>query len=80
MMKQIIKDGQQVCIDQCSMFKQQDKSIVLDITDDMYRGTLDSEIIDHFICMLCYGIVFKPLKCTKCESLVCNRCVNQTKL
>ena len=30
---------------------------VLDITDDMYVGMLPEDIIDNFVCMLCYGIV-----------------------
>ena len=47
----------------------------IDITDDMYTGSLHPEIIQDFICMLCYGIVFKPLKCNKCETMYCSKCV-----
>ena len=30
--------------------------------------------------MLCYGVVFNPIKCIKCETLVCRNCVNEKKL
>ena len=53
---------------------------LLDLTDDMYQGSLNSEIVDKFVCMICYGMVMKPLKCTKCENIVCYRCVSEEKL
>ena len=40
-----------------------EKEIVLDITEDMYTGCLPKECIEDFVCMLCYGIVIKPIKC-----------------
>ena len=50
--------------------------ITLDITEDMYVGGLPQECIEDFVCMLCYGIVFKPIKCNTCETLICSNCVN----
>ena len=38
----------------------------LDITDDMYVGELSEDVLDSFVCMLCYGIVQNPLKCNTC--------------
>ena len=40
--------------------------LTLDITDDMYVGSLPEDVIDSFVCMLCYGIVQNPIKCGKC--------------
>lgn len=48
---------------------------MMDITDDMYCGSLPDEIVSSFTCMLCYGIVLNPIKCAKCEKLFCGRCV-----
>lgn len=47
---------------------------ILDLTDDMYTGALPSDCLQDFVCMLCYGIVIKPIKCTQCETLVCRTC------
>ena len=52
----------------------------MDITDDLYCGTLPEDLVQTFVCILCYGIVFKPIKCTKCETLVCERCIAPKKL
>ena len=41
----------------------------------MYCGDLNEEVVQEFICMLCYGIVFSPVKCTQCETLVCKKCI-----
>ena len=54
--------------------------IMLDITDDMYCGSLSSDVVSEFICMLCYGIVYDPMKCSTCNNLVCKKCVNMKKL
>ena len=32
-------------------------SLMVDICDDMYCGSLPADIISDFTCMLCYGIV-----------------------
>jgi hypothetical protein len=29
--------------------------------------------------MICYGIVFKPVKCVRCETLYCSRCVKNNR-
>ena len=50
------------------------ESITIDLTDDMYVGCLPSECIEDFVCMLCYGIVIDPIKCSTCETLFCKNC------
>ena len=57
-----------------------DESVVLDITDDMYCGCLSSDLISEFVCMLCCGIVYEPVKCTRCANMVCKKCVNGKKM
>ena len=52
----------------------------LDITEDMYCGTLSSEAVSQFTCILCYGVVFNPIKCNTCEVLICKRCITEKKL
>ena len=54
---------------------EEEEPCTLDITDDMYVGNLSEDIIDSFVCMLCYGIVQNPLKCNTCQNLVCKTCV-----
>jgi len=51
-------------------------SILMDVTDDMYCGALSPDMISDFVCMLCYGIVYDPIKCSQCSNLVCKKCVN----
>lgn len=60
--------------------EQEDQTIILDITDDMYCGALSSEVVQEFTCMLCYGIVIDPIKCKTCSNLVCKKCVNMKKV
>ena len=60
--------------------EQEDQTIILDITDDMYCGALSSEVVQEFTCMLCYGIVIDPIKCMTCSNLVCKKCVNMNKV
>ena len=55
-------------------------SIIIDLSEDMYCGTLNPECIDLFTCMLCYGIVSQPIKCSGCETLVCKTCLNPKRL
>ena len=57
-----------------------EEPLELDIADDRYCGDLNEEIVSDFICMLCYGVVWNPIKCKKCETLVCRNCVNEKKL
>ena len=54
-------------------------SILVDIVDDMYCGSLSAEVVGNFTCMLCYGIVHEPLMCNRCSNLVCGRCINQAR-
>lgn len=57
-----------------------DITLTLDITDDMYCGSLSMEVVQEFTCMLCYGIVIDPIKCYTCSNLVCKKCVNIKKV
>ena len=52
-----------------------DDPFLYDMTDDMYVGEINEEMVQDFVCMLCYGIVFNPIKCLKCEVLVCKKCI-----
>ena len=53
-----------------------EESILLDIMDDMYCGSLHPHIINDFTCMLCCGIVSDPIKCLKCSNMVCSKCMD----
>lgn len=53
-----------------------DETLIVDITDDMYCGSLSNEVVQEFTCMLCYGIVMDPIKCKTCNNMVCKKCVN----
>ena len=33
------------------------------------------EILSEFTCILCYGIVIDPVKCEKCETIYCYKCL-----
>ena len=61
-----------------------EESIAFDVADDMYCGSLPTDVISDYTCMLCYGIVQKPLKCTKCDTMYCKgcmaKCMDQGKL
>ena len=56
----------------------EEEPFVLDITEDLYAGTLQPEVVQYFVCMICYGIVNHPIKCNKCETLICNGCIKDT--
>lgn len=43
--------------------KPDQEPFILDITDDLYCGNLPEDMLQSFVCILCYGIVFKPVKC-----------------
>ena len=53
---------------------------MLDITDDLFCGNLPEDVVQSFVFILCYGIVYKPVKCIKCETLICERCIAPKKL
>ena len=55
---------------------EEEEPFEIDLTEDHYCGNLNSEIVGDFVCILCYGIVFKPIKCKTCETLICSNCVN----
>jgi len=46
----------------------------LDLNQDIYCGEVNDEIISDFVCSVCYGIVYNPVKCTKCAALYCKHC------
>lgn len=56
------------------------KACVIDLTEDMYCGSLSLDVVSNYVCMLCYGIVMEPIQCQTCETLVCRKCVNQKQL
>lgn len=56
------------------------KTLVIDITEDMYCGSMNMDVVSDYVCMLCYGIVMEPIQCTTCFTLVCKKCVNQRQL
>ena len=55
--------------------QEKEQELMMDITDDMYCGSLPDDLVSSFTCMLCYGVVFNPIKCARCETLFCGRCV-----
>ena len=55
---------------------EKEEMLEIDITDDMYCGALNPEIVNDYICSLCYGIVWEPIKCAKCEIMICKKCIN----
>ena len=34
----------------------------------------------NFVCLLCVGIVFKPIVCTQCDTMICEKCIPAKKL
>ena len=48
---------------------------ILSIDEFYYTGAHQDHTVYKFVCMLCYGIVWKPIKCTKCDTLYCERCI-----
>ena len=46
----------------------------------MYLGTLPEQIVSKFSCMVCFGIVIKPIRCLSCDTLVCHKCTPEDKL
>ena len=44
--------------------EEEPEPLIVDVTEDMYTGTLHEDLVNKFTCMLCYGIVFKPIRCT----------------
>ena len=55
-----------------------EEEITLDLTEDMICGELPPAIVQNFVCMLCYGIVIDPLKCSQCETVFCKKCIIQS--
>ena len=40
---------------------EEEEPLMIDLTEDLYCGNHTSEFVGDFTCMLCYGIVFKPI-------------------
>jgi hypothetical protein len=53
-----------------------DEVLTIDISDDHYCGSLPQDDLSYFTCLSCYGIVFDPIKCATCDTLVCRSCNN----
>ena len=34
-----------------------------------------AELEDHFLCLVCLGVVLDPIECIKCETLYCKECI-----
>lgn len=49
-------------------------TIMFDLTDDMYCGSLPADTILDFNCLICYGIAMNPVKCHSCSAMVCQEC------
>lgn len=56
------------------------ETLTLDISEDMYCGSMSADVVSEYVCMLCYGIVQQPIQCKTCNTQVCKLCVNQGKL
>lgn len=59
---------------------EEEDTLMLDITDDMYCGSMSADMVADFTCMLCYGIVIEPIKCVTCGNLICKKCINVQKM
>lgn len=33
------------------------------------------EMLNYFVCLLCYGVAIDPVKCVGCETIYCKRCL-----
>merc|ERR1719375_2238950 len=47
---------------------------MIDISEDNFAGSTP-EILGDFTCMLCYGVALNPVKCNKCETVYCSKCL-----
>ena len=54
--------------------------LLMDLSEDNYVGKMKDEILQNFVCMVCYGVVYKPIKCTQCETLFCKACSKNNKV
>mmetsp|Transcript_12550 Transcript_12550/g.21131 ORF Transcript_12550/g.21131 Transcript_12550/m.21131 type:complete len:199 (-) Transcript_12550:216-812(-) len=50
------------------------EELLLDLTEDMYAGSLPAEAVQPFSCFLCFGVVQAPVKCQGCHTLICRKC------
>jgi len=66
-------------VEQRNQLMESDDTLILDITDDMYCGSMNPDMVSEFTCMLCYGIVIDPVKCRTCNTLVCMKCIDLKK-
>jgi len=50
----------------------------MNLSEDLFAGIdlLDEEdILQPFVCLLCYGVAVYPMKCQKCETVYCASCL-----
>ena len=45
-----------------------DGNLIIDISEDMYCGSLCPDMLNEYVCMLCYGIVQDPIRCKTCST------------
>ena len=52
-------------------------SQLIDLCEDSFVGSklTTDDILSDFICMLCYGVCIEPVKCNKCETMYCAKCL-----
>lgn len=51
----------------------------IEISHDMYCGSLNLMAVQDFVCILCFGIAINPLRCYNCETLICYNCIGVKK-
>ena len=49
----------------------------MNIDQDTYKGELSRDLVDGFVCGICFGIVYEPQVCNGCERLYCKSCVKK---
>ena len=52
----------------------------LEIDESMIKNIQEYNLIkDEIICEICYGILINPKICQSCESVFCEKCINNWK-
>ena len=51
-------------------------TLVLKLKKEHYAGDLPAQVVTQFTCFKCKQIVWKPVKCDLCETIVCKNCTN----
>ena len=52
------------------------KSLITKTKEKLCKEKIDADdILQNFVCMICYGVVIDPVKCQGCETLYCRSCL-----